>query len=179
MPRAPRPPRTKPRSALANQYRTADGRWIQLTIVREDKLWPELCQAMERLDLLKDPRFQTTELRRAHATELASILDPIFQGLPWPEWKRRLRRHEITFGLLGVLRDVPDDEQAVANGAVVESAVEGMPRTITAPIRVSFADRPATPGPAPGHGEHTDAVLAELGYSTGDIERLRAAGALG
>ena len=45
---APRPPRTKPRSALANQYRTADGRWIQLTIVREDKLWPELCKALER-----------------------------------------------------------------------------------------------------------------------------------
>jgi formyl-CoA transferase len=35
---APRPPRTTPRSALANQYRTSDGRWIQLTIVREDKL---------------------------------------------------------------------------------------------------------------------------------------------
>jgi crotonobetainyl-CoA:carnitine CoA-transferase CaiB-like acyl-CoA transferase len=52
---APRPPRTKPRSALANQYRTADGRWIQLTIVREDKLWPELCKAMERTDLLEDP----------------------------------------------------------------------------------------------------------------------------
>ena len=64
---APRPPRTKPRSALANQYRTSDGRWIQLTIVREDKLWPELCQALERTDLLEDPRFQTTDSRRAHA----------------------------------------------------------------------------------------------------------------
>jgi len=40
---APRPPRTTPRSALANQYRTSDGRWIQLTIAREDKLWPGIC----------------------------------------------------------------------------------------------------------------------------------------
>src|SRR5579872_1387278 len=80
---APRPPRTKPRSALANQYRTSDGRWIQLTIVREDKLFPELCQAIERPDLLGDPRFRTTELRRAHAPELAAILDPIFASLPW------------------------------------------------------------------------------------------------
>ena len=116
---APRPPRTKPRSALANQYRTSDGRWIQLTIVREDKLWPELCKAMERPDLLDDPRFQTTDSRRAHASELAAILDPMFAAHPWPEWRKRLRHHEITFGLLGVLRDVPDDEQAVANGAVV------------------------------------------------------------
>ncbi len=176
---APRPPRTKPRSALANQYRTADGRWIQLTIVREDKLWPELCKAMERLDLLDDPRFQTTDLRRAHASELAAILDPIFAAFPWLEWRARLRRHDITFGLLGVLRDVPADEQAVANGAIVQSDVPEMPRTISAPIRLSFASAPNVPGPGPDHGQHTDEILAELGYTSGEIDRLREQGALG
>ncbi|SKA41586.1 Crotonobetainyl-CoA:carnitine CoA-transferase CaiB [Enhydrobacter aerosaccus] len=176
---APRPPRTAPRSALANQYRTADGRWIQLTIVREDKLWPELCTAMERPDLLEDPRFQTTESRRAHATELAAILDPIFASQPWPEWRTRLRRHEITFGLLGVLRDVPEDAQAVANGAIVDSAVPEMPRTISAPIRLSFAPSPSVPGRGPNQGEHTDEILAELGYTEDEIGRLRQQGALG
>ncbi len=176
---APRPPRTQPRSALANQYRTSDGRWIQLTIVREDKLWPELCKALERVDLLADPRFQTTESRRAHATELAAILDPIFANHPWPEWRKRLRHHEITFGLLGVLRDVPHDHQAVANGAVVESGIPDMPRTISAPIRLSFAPEPSTPGPGPALGQHTDELLDELGYSRAEIGKLRAAGALG
>jgi formyl-CoA transferase len=176
---APRPPRTKPRSALANQYRTSDGRWIQLTIVREDKLWPELCAAMERLDLLEDRRFQTTDNRRAHATALAAILDPVFAAHPWPEWKKRLRRHEITFGLLGVLRDVPDDEQAVANGAIVPTTVEEMPRSISAPIRLSFAPEPAAAGPGPAHGAHTDEILGELGYTADEIGRLRAGGALG
>lgn len=175
---APRPPRTKPRSALANQYRTSDGRWIQLTIVREDKLWPELCQAMERTDLLDDPRFATTDSRRAHAPELAAILDPVFAGRPWPEWRARLRRHEITFGLLGVLRDVPDDRQAVANGAVVASSQPDMPRTISAPIRLSFAPEPVTPGPGPEHGAHTDEVLAELGYTAAEIAALREARAV-
>ncbi len=175
----PRPPRTQPRSALANQYRTSDGRWIQLTIVREDKLWPELCKALERVDLLADPRFQTTESRRAHATELAAILDPIFANHPWPEWRKRLRHHEITFGLLGVLRDVPHDHQAVANGAVVESDIPDMPRTISAPIRLSFAPEPSTPGPGPALGQHTDELLDELGYSRAEIGKLRAAGALG
>jgi crotonobetainyl-CoA:carnitine CoA-transferase CaiB-like acyl-CoA transferase len=175
---APRPPRTKPRSALANQYRTSDNRWIQLTIVREDKLWPELCAALERLDLLQDPRFQTTESRRAHATELAAILDPVFAARPWPEWKKRLRHHEITFGLLGVLRDVPDDEQAVANGAIVPTTVEEMPRSISAPIRLSFAPQPAAAGPGPAHGAHTDDILGELGYSADEIDQLRVAGAV-
>ena len=176
---SPRPPRTTPRSALANQYRTSDGRWIQLTIVREDKLWPELCQAIDRPDLMDDRRFQTTDLRRAHATELATILDPVFAARPWLEWRTSLRKHEITFGLLGVLRDVPDDEQAVANGAVVPSQLPDMPRTLSAPIRLSFAPQPAGPGPGPGHGEHTDAVLGELGYDAAEIDRLRQAGALG
>ena len=175
---APRPPRTTPRSALANQYRTADGRWIQLTIAREDKLWPGLCAALERPDLLDDPRFKIQDSRRAHATELAAILDPIFASHPWPEWKTRLRRHDITFGLLGVLRDVPDDEQAIANGAIVPSVVPEMPRTISAPIRLSFAPVTIAPGPGPTHGQHTDAVLAELGYGEGEIAHLRQAGAV-
>jgi len=176
---APRPPRTKPRSALANQYRTSDGRWIQLTIVREDKLWPELCQALERTDLMDDPRFETTEKRRAHATDLAAILDPVFAGRPWPEWKERLRRHEITFGLLGVLRDVPDDEQAVANGAVVPTRQDDMPRSISAPLRLSFAAAPVPPGAGPAHGAHTDEVLREVGYDQQGLDRLRSGGALG
>jgi len=175
---APRPPRTQPRSALANQYRTADGRWIQLTIVREDKLWPGLCAALERPDLLEDARFRTTESRRNHATELAALLDPVFASLPWAEWRERLRRHEITFGLLGVVRDVPDDHQAVANGAIVETAHPEMPRTLSAPIRLSFAPQPATPGPAPDFGQHTDDLLAELGYASDEIDRLRQAGAV-
>ena len=68
---AHRPPRTKPRSALANQYRTADGRWIQLTIVREDKMWPGICAAIEQPGLQADPRFATVEDRRRRSAELA------------------------------------------------------------------------------------------------------------
>jgi formyl-CoA transferase len=103
----------------------------------------------------------------------------VFAAHPWPEWRKRLRHHEITFGLLGILRDVPHDHQAVANGAVVESSLPDMPRTLSAPIRLSFAPEPVTPGPGPGHGQHTDEVLLELGYSRAEVDKLRTAGALG
>ena len=78
-------------------------------------------------------------------TELAAILDPIFAAHPWPEWRKRLRHHEITFGLLGVLRDVPDDEQAVANGAVVPTnvrrdAAHAIARRSASPSRRTPAD---------------------------------------
>jgi formyl-CoA transferase len=176
---APRPPRTKPRSALANQYRTSDGRWIQLTIVREEKFWPAICTAIERPDLEHDPRFVTSEIRRANAPELAAILDPIFASKPWPEWKARLRAGEITFGLFGILKDVPGDEQAVANGSVIESKVEEMPRTLSAPIRLSFAGQTVDAGPGPALGQHTEEVLSELGYSDAELTELKRSGALG
>jgi crotonobetainyl-CoA:carnitine CoA-transferase CaiB-like acyl-CoA transferase len=70
--------------------------------VREDKLWPEFCLAIERPKLLDALRFQTTDESRAHARELAAILDPVFAAHPWLHWHLRLRHHGITFGLLGV-----------------------------------------------------------------------------
>ena len=55
-----RPPPDRPRSALGNIYRTSDDRWLQLTIVREDKMWPPLCEAIGRPELVDDPRFATS-----------------------------------------------------------------------------------------------------------------------
>ncbi len=66
----------------------------------------------------------------------------------------------------------------IANGSVVQSKVDEMPRTISAPIRLSFAAKPTGAGPGPRFGEHTDQVLGELGYSAADIKRLREAKAV-
>ena len=130
-------------------------------------------------------------IERAHpeiAEQESTHIDGLGIGLLHREPRQQLahqrigildRPVEITFGLLGILRDVPDDEQAVANGAVVSTRQDDMPRTISAPIRMSFAPETTTPGPGPGHGEHTDEVLGELGYSAAELDKLRAAGAFG
>ena len=156
-----RPPRDKPRNALTNVYRTRDDRWIQLTIVLEDKGWPAFLALIGRTDLATDPRFVDLTARRANSAALTTIFDPIFAAEDYPTWRERLLSVGIPFGLIGRLSDMPTDVQAVAAGAVVETANPAMPRGLAAPFGLASA----TVAPhrrAPALGEHTAEILREL-----------------
>ena len=172
-----RPPPDRPRSALGNIYRTADDRWLQLTIVREDRMWPGICKAIEQPALETDPRFATVADRRHRSAELAAILREAFAKKDYDHWRVEMSSHGITFGVISRPQDVPDDQQAVACGAVVETEIPGLPRTLSNPIRLGFADQ-RTAGPAPELGQHSDEILAEAGLSAAEIASLRRARAV-
>ena len=173
----PRPPPERPRSALGNIYRTSDDRWLQLTIVRTDKLWGPLCQALGLEQLIDDPRFATESERRARSGELATLLSEAFASKPYEHWRQELAAREVTFGVISRPQDVPDDEQAVACGAVVKTAIPGMPRTLADPIRTSFATQRVA-HPAPALGQHSEEILREAGLSAQDVAALRKGGAI-
>ncbi len=172
-----RPPPDRPRSALGNIYQTSDDRWLQLTIVREDRMWAPLCQTIERPDLVDDPRFAAQDERRKRSAELATILREAFASRDYEHWRKAMAAHGITFGVISRPQDVPDDEQAVACGAIVDTAIPEMPRTLANPIRLGFAEQQIA-GPAPALGQHSEQILAEAGLSQGEIARLRASGAI-
>ena len=85
--------------------------------------------------------------------------------------------HGITFGVISRPQDVPDDQQAVASGAVVETAIPEMPRTLANPIRLGFAEQQVA-RPAPALGQHSDEILAEAGLSADEIAALHKTGAV-
>lgn len=173
-----RPPRTRPRSAVVNQYRTADDRWLNLTLAREEKMWPVFCKVIGREELIGDPRFKEVPTRRAHGAALAAILDPIFATKTLAEWGALFKSVGITFGDINRLADIAGDPQPEAAGAVRATANPAMPRSIANPLRVDFAEQRAA-RPAPDLGEHTDAILRDLGYGDSDIAALRKSGAVG
>jgi len=173
----PRPPPDRPRSALGNIYQTSDERWLQLTIVRTDKLWAPLCEAMELPALIDDPRFATEAERRKNSAELAAIFSDAFAKQPYEHWRGALAAREVTFGVISRPSDVPDDQQAVACGAVVETAIPGMAKTLANPIRLSFAEQ-RTAHPAPALGEHSEQVLREAGMTAQEVAALKSSGAL-
>jgi crotonobetainyl-CoA:carnitine CoA-transferase CaiB-like acyl-CoA transferase len=173
-----RPPPERPRSALGNIYRTADDRWLQLTIVRADKMWRPLCEALGHASLADDPRFATEPERRANSADLAKIFSDTFAGKPYEHWRQALARHGITFGVISRPQDVPDDQQAVACGAIVGTQIPNMPRTLSNPIRLSFAEQRSA-HPAPALGQHGEEILREAGLSAPEVAGLKSSGALG
>jgi formyl-CoA transferase len=173
-----RPPPDRPRSALTNAYRTRDDRWIQFTVVKEDRDWRGICRATEREDLSADARFRDVPSRRANAAELAALLRGIFERHDFAHWRTRLKAEAIPFAPIARAEDLVEDEQAVAAGAIVPTAHAEMPRTIAAPFSLADVVLPP-PGPGPALGAHSEEILREAGVTPDEIAELRDSGALG
>src|SRR3954469_23855753 len=173
-----REPPDKPRNALTNLYRTKDDRWLQLLLVRDDRLWPVLCKAIERPDLAEDPRFTERADRRARSLELVKELMPVFAAKTYAEWEQTFAGTGIPFGVIGRLADVVQDEQARHAGIFAETDNADVPRTVNNPIRLGFAE-PRKAGPPPAVGQHNEEILREAGFAAAEIDALKKSGALG
>jgi formyl-CoA transferase len=174
----PRQPPDKPRNALTNLYRTKDDRWLQLLVVRDDRLWPTLCTAIGRPDLASDPRFTDREERKARSLDLVKELMPVFASRTYAEWEAVLSKTGIPFGVIGRVADVVDDEQARHAGIFADTTNPEVPRTINNPIRLGFA-KPRISGPPAAVGQHSEEILRELAYDDAEIAALKKSGALG
>ena len=150
-PLSPNPP--------AGSFRTADG-WIAVTVVKEEN-WVAWATAMERRDLLDDPRFTSFAQRGRHLAELLEILAPVFLTRTTTDWMARLSEANVLCSTINDFGDWLADEHV--------QATEGAPRMEV--VSGAEAPVPRTPGRMPyrvgcaGHGEDTDRVLAEFGLT--------------
>ena len=155
---------------------TADG-WMQLVGV-PPHLWPAFARAIDREDLVDDPRFNVLLPSPENLAELCRLADEIFPTRTTAEWCERLAAAGQRFAPVRDYAEVAADPGAFVNGylAEVDHPVRGRTVVVGSPIRLS--DTPTVPGVvAPELGQHTEEVLLEAGFGWDEIEQLRADGA--
>lgn len=145
---------------LVNCYRASDDRGFWLILLEGDRHWPKLLDAVGRLDLADDERFDTGPGRMRNARELIAELDATFATATFDEWVERFDAHDVWWAPIQSIPELLDDPQAQA-GLVEMTPHDGEEpyRAVVGPV--DFAGHDFRPGPVPRLGEHTDAVLGD------------------
>jgi crotonobetainyl-CoA:carnitine CoA-transferase CaiB-like acyl-CoA transferase len=172
--RTERLPRSSHPSAVPVQlFRTQDG-WIFIMCMTP-KFWQALLGELGRDDLARDPLYATMESRRANRDRLTTVLDAEFEKHPTARWLERLAGllpaapvHDLAQALdnpfahsVGMVRTVPHAERRDF-------------RTLANPIKLDGCRPPSRP--APSLGADSDALLAEVGYTSEEVAALRREG---
>ena len=98
----------------------------------------------------------------------------MFATRPLAEWRKVLDGNGLVFGVVGILDDIPNDQQMIDNEVVVPFENDTM-LTVNSPIEIRGQEK-VRPRRAPRVGEHSEAVLRDIGYAEAEIAALRAAG---
>ncbi len=172
-------PRTQALNPVLNQYRSSDARWFWLLGLEAERHWPKLARVIERPELVGDERFVDARARRRNSAELIALLDAAFATRTLAEWGERFDREDLWWAPVQTQDEVVRDPQVRAMDGIVtvpDYGGEGTFEAVATPLEFSAA--PVGPqGPPPRLGEHTDAVLRDLGLSDAEIAALRASGA--
>jgi crotonobetainyl-CoA:carnitine CoA-transferase CaiB-like acyl-CoA transferase len=158
---------------LTGNYRTKDGRHIQLMFLQGDRYWPQFCRLVGRDDLVDDPRFADLAARRVNSQACVAELDAVFAARTFAEWKELLAGLDAPWAPVQSVREVIDDPQVAANGYVGEVSLDGGQAYRLPTVPVQLDEQAPALRRAPEHGEHTEAVLQELGYDWDRISELR------
>ena len=171
-------PRTGARHAAIapyGPYVAGDGHVVYLGLQNERE-WARFCaDVLERSALTSDPRFGSNALRVKNHDELAQIIVQAFAGKTAQQVVEKLDAAQIANARMNTVDEFLQHPQLVERGKWQDVASPAGPlRALVPPF--GFDDMEPKMGPIPGLGEHTDAILGELGYDRDTIAAWRQAG---
>lgn len=178
---AAQPPRAGAAHATIYPYGpfpAGDGKTVMLGLQNERE-WQTFCgKVLEQPGLTGDARFMTNSLRVANRAVLRELIAGAFARSSAEEVCARLDAAQIANARMNDMQEVWDHPQLAARKRWVEVATPAGPIPALLPPGTSSAFEPRIDG-VPDLGQHTDTILAELGWSGADIAALRTCGAIG
>ncbi len=160
-------------------FQTADGSFLNLTILTPGAYLEDTWTHLGRADLLQDERFNTVDALMANWADAAVEVVKAIASQPLSHWTERFATLRGQWAPYQDVLSVARDPQVIANDCLfeVESANGGPPMTlVSAPVQ--FNREPAHPTRAPEASEHTELVLMEMGIEWDRIEHLKSIGAV-
>ena len=159
-------------------FATQDG-YINIGAANQNN-WERMCRAVGREDLLDDARFASNPERMVNIQSLTPIMEETFRTQTTAHWVKVLERAGVPCGPIYNIEQVYADPHVQSRDMAVELQHPKAGGIRNIGVAVKLSDTPGSVRtPAPLLGQHTDDVLAELGYSDADIAALRQSGALG
>jgi crotonobetainyl-CoA:carnitine CoA-transferase CaiB-like acyl-CoA transferase len=164
------------RSAPYQAFRSKDG---YVTVgASGDKLWRAfVTQVVEQPQWLEDPRFERNPLRVRNADALQELIEAIFARETTAHWVEKLDAAGVPGGPVYTYEQTLADPQVQHRRMVydIEHPKIGMMKTLGLPVK-SNGELTSIRQPAPLHGQHTEEVLRETGYSDNQVRAMLAEG---
>jgi crotonobetainyl-CoA:carnitine CoA-transferase CaiB-like acyl-CoA transferase len=172
----PRVPTNHPAIAPYGAHKTKDGQII--LGLQNEREWAVFCDQVLRQPAVRtDSRFATQPMRRQNRLELTAVIEDVFNSMTSVEVAALLDSAGIANGRLNEPIDVWNHVQFAARDRWRDVQTEaGSVRALLPPV--TFTDHEAPMGEVPSVGQHTDAVLADIGFPRDKITAMRAAGAI-
>ena len=159
------------------RFTAGDGKAVMFGIQNERE-WASFCaKVLDMPELATDPRYDSNPKRNTARTEMLALINSVFSKMTAEQVVARLDAADIANARMNSPLEVWDHPQLKARNRWREvDTPAGRIDALLPPVNLSGHE--ARMDAVPTVGQHTDAILAELGYGAGNIAAMRAAGAV-
>lgn len=158
-------------------WETDPNAYIYFTV--QDHAWPPICKALGREEWIDDPAYNTPDARQDKIFDIFATIEEWLKDKTKFEAVDYLRKFDIPCAPVLSMKELANDESLRKSGSIVEVEHKGRgDKYLTVGSPIKFSDMTPNIVASPLLGEHTDEVLAGLGYTKEQIAELHASKAV-